>query len=114
MGMKSSIKSIALLAIIGIFLGGTGNSLAQEVPVLTWAKGMAIDHNARTVTDINGNVYTTGSFIDIVDFDPGPGVFNLTSSVGNYDIYVSKLDANGNFVWARQMGGLPTWMMAVP
>ena len=53
--------------------------------------------------DINGNVLTTGDFgAGPVDFDPGPGVFNLTAGD---DIFVSKLDSDGNFVWARQMGG---------
>ncbi len=51
-----------------------------------------------------GNVFTTGYFGDTPDFDPGAGTFNLTS-VGNYDIYISKLDPDGNFVWAKSMGG---------
>ena len=37
-------------------------------------------------------------------FDPGAGVFNLTSAGGG-DIYIQKLDANGNFIWAKKMGG---------
>ena len=54
--------------------------------------------------DGSGNVFTTGYFDNIVDFDPGAGTFNLTS-VGSTDIFISKLDAAGNFVWAKQMGG---------
>jgi len=54
--------------------------------------------------DANGNVYTTGNFTHIYDFDPGPGVYNLDSEVGGY-IFVSKLDPSGNFIWAKQMGG---------
>ena len=54
--------------------------------------------------DGSGNVYTTGRFGGSVDFDPGAGVFNLTSA-GEQDIFVSKLDSAGNFVWARRMGG---------
>ncbi|MCU0444030.1 MAG: T9SS type A sorting domain-containing protein, partial [Microscillaceae bacterium] len=37
-------------------------------------------------------------------FDPGSGTFNLTSA-GSADIFVSKLDASGNFLWAKGMGG---------
>jgi len=52
----------------------------------------------------SGAIYTTGRFGGKVDFDPGPNTFNLTA-VGNNDIFISKLDTAGNFVWARTMGG---------
>jgi len=48
-------------------------------------------------------VYTTGYFIATVDFDPGVSIFTLTSAGAN-DIFVSKLDASGDFVWAIRMG----------
>lgn len=50
-----------------------------------------------------GDVYVTGYFWGTADFDPGPGVFNLTSA-GNGDIFVLKLDGSGSFVWARRFG----------
>lgn len=54
--------------------------------------------------DGSGNVYTTGSFNGSADFDPGVSVFNLTAAVpGTHDIFISKLDANGNFVWAQDI-----------
>ena len=54
--------------------------------------------------DIFGNVYTTGNFIDTVDFDPGLGTYNL---VGEYfgDAFICKLDAGGNFQWAKPFYG---------
>jgi hypothetical protein len=59
--------------------------------------------------DSTGNIYTTGvhssSGIGATDFDPGAGVFNITSA-GGYDVFISKLDANGNFLWAKSIGGL--------
>ncbi len=51
--------------------------------------------------DNSGNVYLTGYFSIIMDFDPGPGVYNMTPFNVN-DIYLVKLDASGNFVWAQQ------------
>jgi hypothetical protein len=54
--------------------------------------------------DALGNIYIAGSFQGTVDFDPGVGTFNLTSA-GNTDIFVCKLDAGGNFIWAKNMGG---------
>lgn len=66
-----------------------GSSFSDEL------NGLAIDNSA--------NVYTTGYFYDVVDFDPGAGTYTL-QSMGSGDLFVSKLDANGNFIWAKQMG----------
>ncbi len=52
--------------------------------------------------DPSGDLILTGGFDDTVDFDPGAGVFLLTSSAyGVYQGFVEKLDANGNFIWAK-------------
>jgi hypothetical protein len=58
-----------------------------------------------TTVDFLGNVYTTGYFIGTVDFDPGAGTANLSSNGSNYDAFISKMDANGNYIWAKSMGG---------
>jgi hypothetical protein len=42
-----------------------------------------------------------------VDFDPGPGLFELTSAGGS-DIFVCKLGQDGSFIWAERIGGLST------
>ncbi len=53
-----------------------------------------------------GNIYSTGTFGDVADFDPGPGTFTMASTgTGSSDAYISILDNSGNFVWAGQMGG---------
>ena len=69
-----------------------------------WAKALDQTYVNSIKTDVSGNVYTTGQFNGTADFDPGVGVFNLTS-VGSYDVFISKLDSSGNFVWAKSMGG---------
>jgi hypothetical protein len=72
-----------------------------------WAKGVGakgLDYGTSVAVDGSGNVYTTGLFYYTVDFDPGVGVFNLTSAYS--DMFVSKLDAGGNFVWAKQLSGI--------
>ncbi|HIK11274.1 MAG TPA: DUF4347 domain-containing protein [Oscillatoriaceae cyanobacterium M33_DOE_052] len=74
---------------------------------LVWAKGMGgsdFDYGKSIAIDSSGNIYTTGYFRGTADFDPGPGVANLTSA-GSNDIFISKLDANGNYLWAKQFGG---------
>lgn len=62
---------------------GTGNSLA---------------------TDASGNVYITGHFTYIADFDPGPSTTNLNAA-GSTDVYINKISPSGDFVWAKQLGG---------
>ncbi|MBB5332801.1 SBBP repeat-containing protein [Chryseobacterium koreense] len=71
-----------------------------------WAKSFGGSGNERgksIAIDTSGNVFTTGYYTDTADFDPGTAVFNLTSNYG-YDIFVQKLDPNGNFVWAKSFG----------
>ncbi len=74
-----------------------------------WVKtfgGVNFDGTGPMKLDAMGNIFLTGTFMGLSDFDPGPGVFNLTSAaVIDFDIFVSKLDANGNFIWAKAMGG---------
>lgn len=78
-----------------------------------WAKnfgGSAAATNGSGITvDSNGNVYTTGTFSYSVDFDPSPTTnfilttYNLFGNAST-DFYISKLDPNGNFVWAKNIG----------
>jgi uncharacterized membrane protein YqhA len=76
---------------------------------LVWAKsvgGGSFDAGKSINVDSAGNVYTTGYFAGISDFDPDVvGVTNLTSA-GEADVFVSKLDSTGNFVWAKSFGGI--------
>jgi hypothetical protein len=90
-----------LLFLITLFVGVHAYTQNFE-----WAKqmgGQNIDEGNAINVDNNGNVYSTGLFEGTVDFDPSSNTFNLTSN-GGYDIFISKLDNNGNFVWAKQFG----------
>jgi len=77
-----------------------------QAQTFAWAKklgGSTNDQSYSIALDGSGDVYTTGFFSGTADFDPGPGTYTLTSVGGNADIFISKLDALGNFVWAKQM-----------
>lgn len=51
----------------------------------------------------NGDVYTSGRFVNTASF----GTTNLTSA-GQSDIYLARYDANGTLIWARKAGGVGT------
>lgn len=76
---------------------------SQDLDWIATAGGSGIDEGISMTQDINGNKYILGAFQDTVDFDPGPGISNLVSSSGQ-DIFIQKLDSNGNFIWAKQIG----------
>lgn len=52
------------------------------------------------------NIYVCGSFCNTVDFDPGPGVVNKSAVLSNFeDIFILKLNPNGDFLWVKTFGG---------
>ncbi|MEO6131528.1 MAG: SBBP repeat-containing protein [Saprospiraceae bacterium] len=72
-----------------------------------WAKSLVgPDYSSgySIALDVSGNIYTTGFFFSTVDFDPGPDSYTLTSA-GGADVFISKLDPSGNFIWAKAIGG---------
>ncbi|HVX62800.1 MAG TPA: Ig-like domain-containing protein, partial [Pirellulales bacterium] len=77
-----------------------------------WGKALAPGSGGYDVegygiaVDPQGNVYTTGEFAETLNFNPaGAPAANLTAIGSSYDIYISKLDTNGNYVSALQFGG---------
>jgi hypothetical protein len=73
-----------------------------------WAKQVAgsLDDFLSTIKiDVDNSIILIGAFYGTCDFDPAPGTFNLTS-FGDSDAFIAKLDDGGNFVWAKQVGGL--------
>ncbi|MBI4945790.1 MAG: SBBP repeat-containing protein [Bacteroidetes bacterium] len=107
--MKHTFTKLTLLVFAGIIFSiGFQITSCFAQPTFVWAKSMGgtdSDRGYSIAVDGSGNVYTTGSFTGTADFDPGAGTYNLTSA-GAEDIFISKLDAAGNFVWAKSMGGL--------
>ena len=67
-----------------------------------WSKrfGDAEDQEGTGLAvDTSGNVLVTGEFRGTVDFGGG-----ILTSVGLDDIFVAKLDANGNHLWSKRFG----------
>lgn len=91
-----------------------GDSITRFVAVakfdplgnLIWAKSLNgtkwVDNQSYDMTiDSDRNVYVNGFFKTTIDFDPGIDVFKLTAK-GDKDVFVCKLNENGDFSWARQ------------
>src|SRR5437868_5783806 len=98
--MKKIIFSIDLI----LFLFCSTISHSQNFITALSMGGSTFDGSSAIKTDATGNIYSTGVFRASADFDPGPGTYNLNTSIGN-DAFISKLDPSGNMIWARQVGG---------
>ncbi len=87
---------------LGAALGGAAIVLAARgVPAQEFAWANSVSGQSYAVaTDGAGNVYVTG-------FYSGTGIFGNFSlpNAGLQDVFVAKLDPQGNVVWAKGMGG---------
>jgi hypothetical protein len=66
--------------------------------------GPSVDFINKIMQDKSGNIIITGAFSGTVDFDPGPGVFNLSIDLQHThsDAFVAKYTAAGTFLWAKK------------
>ena len=76
----------------------------------TWVKTFSGKGNAGSrggsnlKVDNQNDIYVIGYYTDTTDFDPGAGTTNLVSN-GSYDMFLEKLDSNGQMIWVRSVGG---------
>jgi LPXTG-site transpeptidase (sortase) family protein len=106
-GVNAARFMVALLVACSILLPMTRPVSAAIDAGFGWAVGLGgtgNDVGFGIAVGSDGSVLTTGYFNGTVDFDPGPGIANLTS-LGQGDIFVSKVDSAGNFVWVNRIGG---------
>ncbi|MBK7964293.1 MAG: hypothetical protein IPK10_02550 [Bacteroidetes bacterium] len=100
--MKKILPIFLILAFI--------SDLNAQTPSLFWAKqqsGSSGETAKTVVVDALGNSYILGFYSGTMDLDPGPGVVSV-STVGSSDVYLVKLDPNGNFVWGKSYGSSGT------
>jgi hypothetical protein len=63
------------------------------------AGGDGADTGNGISLDSAGNIYVTGYFSEIADFGS-----STQTSAGVYDVFVAKLDNDGNWLWSRKLG----------
>lgn len=98
-------KTWIIFLLSGFF--GLPHLSAQVANGFNWGNAFgssSTEQSLAVATDSNNNTYYVGQFSGVVDFNPGAGVFNMTP-VGFADCYIVKLDGNGNFSWAKSIGG---------
>lgn len=103
--MKKLLHTLTVLALLGssILITPAAGAWSGANTAVNVVGGASKEQTIWMSTDSNGNVYTAGYFQATVDFDPGDGIANLTSA-GLNDMFISKLDPSGNYLWAKRFG----------
>ncbi|MGB8195187.1 MAG: gliding motility-associated C-terminal domain-containing protein [Chitinophagaceae bacterium] len=96
------------LLIILAFSIGSALHLHAQTPRLEWVKTIGPPASgasgASLLIDSNKTLVVTGQFNGTADFDAGPGTFTL-STTGVSDIFFTRYDTSGSFIWAKKLGG---------
>ena len=74
---------------------------------LIWGRsfgGKGYDRGRAVTTDGAGNIYVSGQFMNTVDFSPDESN-RVEVSNGDYDIFLIKLDDDGDVIWSTAFGG---------
>ena len=93
-------KSVLIFLIFNI-------SINLRAQIFNWGGGFGSysSESANAVeVDGAGNTYVVGKYRNTVDFDPSGGAFLMTAQ-GESDIFILKLDQNGQFLWSKSIGG---------
>jgi hypothetical protein len=77
---------------------------------LLWSRcigGKGTDYISAIAVNSNDQLYLAGEFTDSVEFsrDFQTTAGDLKISVGRQDIFITKLDGNGGYLWTNCMGG---------
>ncbi|MCK4360004.1 MAG: SBBP repeat-containing protein [Candidatus Cloacimonetes bacterium] len=94
------MKKRTFILLVLLFIAVLAFAQAPEWQWATQAGGTNSDGGKAITIDAAGNSYVTGTFRETATF----GSYSLTSS-GYLDIFVAKMDEDGNWLWATRAGG---------
>ena len=100
---KSDMTKLKLLTFLLVYFVSFHTINAQAYQWAASFGGSGRELGNAIAIDTKGNIFTTGNFTGMVDFDPGTGIFNMTSN-GSTDIFISKLNSTGSLIWAKRIG----------
>jgi hypothetical protein len=73
-----------------------------------WTKrigGTGDDQGKCIKTDGNGDIYITGNFQNTINFAADWGGTDIKTSMGGYDIFITKIESDGSYGWTKTIGG---------
>ncbi len=59
----------------------------------------------QIAVDSSGSLSVFGDFSGSLDFDPSSFGVAMRSAIGNSDVFFSRFDSQGNFLWVKSFGG---------
>jgi len=79
-----------------------------QTPQFEWAQQIEFPCYGKVIAIGADNAHNVYTMFDIacllsIDFDPGSGVFNITPNTNGNTVFIQKLDANRNFLWAKAL-----------
>lgn len=86
-----------------LFFWGT-SIYAQDFSQVFQFEGTTNVGTGHIVIDEDQNIFIAGRYFDTLDLDPGPNTA-LVISEGISDIFLVKLDPDGNYLWGKTYGG---------
>jgi hypothetical protein len=96
-----------VLAIVFLFVSSSFGQSSQVA--YGWTKimgGTLAECGLGIATDSSRNIYVTGYFMGTVDFGLNFGTTDIKTSAGSYDIYITKINANGTYGWTKILGAV--------
>ena len=86
------------------------HSLFSQEAGFDWARSYGssdVEFVEGFTVDNEGNSYITSAYLFTMDFDPGVGIYEKTP-IGSTDIYINKLNQDGEFMWCISIGNTNT------